>query len=265
MEHRYRPKAVTVAAAALILLLLMLPNLIAIPASLTDRPYLSLPEAALSLDHYRRFLEEPGWRDSFLLSFATAAAATLLALPLGTALSIGARALPARSARLVRGTVMLPIIVPGIVSAIAVFRQWTLLGLYDTVAGVVLVQMLVALPFVVVVTTAGLAGFDMRLIQAARSMGAGTLRIAWCIIVPGIRRSIAVAAVLAFVAAWDESVITLFVTGRHVQILPRAIWDGLQYDIDPIVAVVATLMLAFTATGVALSFIAQARRGSRDR
>ena len=59
--------------------------------------------------------------------------------------------------------------------------------------------------------------------------------------------------------------ITLFVTGRHVQILPRAIWDGLQYDIDPIVAVVATLMLAFTATGVALSFIVQARRGSRGR
>jgi putative spermidine/putrescine transport system permease protein len=257
---RYRPGGVTIAAAALVLLLLMLPNLIAIPASLTDRPYLSLPDAGLSLDHYRRFLEEPGWRDSFLLSFVTAAAATLLAVPLGTALSIGARTLPQRAARLVRGTVMLPIIVPGIVSAIAVYRQWTLFGLYDTVIGVVLVQMLVALPFVVVVTSAGLAGFDGRLVQAARSMGAGTLRIAWRVIVPGIGRSIAVASVLAFVAGWDESVITLFVTGRHVQILPRAIWDGLQYDIDPIVAVVATLMLVFTAAGVALSFLMQRRR-----
>jgi putative spermidine/putrescine transport system permease protein len=79
------------------------------------------------------------------------------------------------------------------------------------------------------------------------------------IILPNIRGSIFAGFVLALVSGWDEAVITLFVTGRAVQVLPRKIWDSLRYDIDPIVAVVATIMLALTFGGV-LIFVLLSKR-----
>jgi putative spermidine/putrescine transport system permease protein len=249
----FQPSRSTIVLAGLVLVLLILPSLIAIPASLTDRSYLSLPDAIPSLHHYYRFFTEPGWRDGFVLSFVTAAAATSLAVPVGTAFAVGAWSAGGLFTRAAQALALLPIVIPGIVSAIAIFRQWTILGLYDTIPGVVLVQAIVATPLVVITVTAALAEFDRRLVRAAQSMGAGAMRTVWRVIVPGVRPGILSGAALAFVAGWDESVITLFVTGGHVRVLPRLMWDGLRYDIDPIVAVVATLMLGFTAVGVVIA------------
>ena len=139
---------------------------------------------------------------------------------------------------------LLPLAVPGIISALALFLMWTRLGLYDTIAGVILVQVIVGMPFVVITTSTALALFDVTHVRASRSLGAGPWRTLFRIVVPNIRGSILAGFVLALVSGWDESVITLFITGRTVQVLPRKIWDSLRYDIDPIVAVVATIMLA---------------------
>lgn len=260
----YRPTGWVLAAAMLVAAFLIVPSLIAVPASFTDRAYLSLPDKALSLQHYERFVADPAWRRSFFLSLTTSLTAALFATVLGTAFSVGTWSLASRWIGLIKGAVMLPLAIPGIVAALAMYLLWTKLGLYDTVAGVILVQITVGLPFVVIVTSAALAMFDSTQVRASRSLGAGPWRTLWRVVLPNIREPIFAGFVLALVSGWDESVITLFVTGRNVQVLPRKIWDSLRYDIDPVVAVVATILLAVTVSGV-LIFMAFSKRPASGR
>ncbi|MBL8583217.1 MAG: ABC transporter permease [Rhizobiaceae bacterium] len=259
----YRPTAWIVGLALVVAAFLIVPSLIAIPASFTDRTYLSLPEHTFSLQHYKRFAADQAWRRSFMLSAGTALTAATIATVLGTAFSIGLWGIAGRWIGLLKGMVLLPLAIPGIVAALAMYLLWTKLGLYDTVTGVILVQVAVGLPFVVIVTSAALAMLDATQVKASRSLGAGPWRTLRRVVLPSIRESILAGFVLALVSGWDESVITLFVTGRNVQVLPRKIWDSLRYDIDPIVAVVATLMLALTLAGVLVFLLFSKRGGGR--
>jgi len=261
----YRPGLLTIVAAILVAVLLIIPSLMAVPASLTDMTYLSLPKHALSLQHYARFLEDPDWLHSFALSLGTSITAAVFATLLGSAFAIGAWTLSGRWALLAQGAVLLPLAIPGIIAALALYLLWTQLGWYDTVTGVIVVQMIVGLPFVVILTSAALRTLDRAQVRASRSLGAGTVRTLIRIVLPNIRQAILAGFVLALVTGWDESVITLFITGRDVQVLPRRIWDSLRYDIDPIVAVVATLLFALTVAGVVCFMLLSSRNRMRAR
>ena len=124
------------------------------------------------------------------------------------------------------------------------------LGLLDTYAGVVLAHTVGGIPPVFVTVSAALAAFDPRLEQAARSMGAGTGMVLRRVLFPAALPGMASGAVFAFIASWDEVVVLLFITSRHVYLLPRAIWDGINENVDPVIAAVATLMILVTVTGL---------------
>lgn len=242
---------------------LIVPIFVVIPVSFTDRNFLSFPQDAWSLRHYRSFVADPRWSSSFLLSLSTALAATAVAVPLGTAFAIGCWRLSGRVTELLRFLILLPIIVPGIVNAIGIYRLWAEWRLVDTVLGVVLVQIVVSIPYVVIVVSSALADFDPRLLQASASLGARNWQTTRWVIMPAIRHGVGAAAVLAFVTAWDETVIMLFVTGLRVYLLPRALWDGVRENVDPVVAVVASLMIALTMLGVMASLLSR-RKHSDD-
>ena len=252
--------------AILVAAFLAIPSVMVIPASLTDMTYLSMPKQALSVQHYVRFIADSAWIRSFGLSLGTALTAAVMATIVGTAFSIGAWKMIARIAAPLRAVMILPIAVPGVVAAVALYLLWTRLGLYDTIPGVILVQAIVGLPFVVITTSTGLIAMDVAQVRASRSLGAGPVRTLFRVVLPGIRGSVFAGFILALVSGWDESVITLFVTGRNVQVLPRKIWDSLRYDIDPIVAVVATIMLVLTTIGVIAYMLVSHRVGAaRER
>ena len=162
---------------------------------------------------------------------------------------------------MLRAAVLLPLAVPSIISALAIYILWTRLGLSTPYRRRPL-QMIVGLPFVVITTSTALALFDLSQVRASRSLGAGPWRTLFRIVLPNIRGSIFAGFVLAAVTGWDEAGRS-FVTGRTVQVLPRKIWDSLRYDIDPIVAVVATFMLAATFAGVVLFLALSNRRAAR--
>lgn len=250
---------VSTIAAFLVVTFLVVPIFIVIPVSFTDRTFLSFPQDAWSWRHYGTFLSDTRWRTSFALSLGTALTATAVAVPLGTAFAIGCWRLAGRTTELLRFLILLPIIVPGIVNAIGIFRLWAEWRLVDSLLGVILVQVVVSVPYTVIVVSSALADFDPKLLQAAANLGARDWQTVRWVVLPAIRQGLGAAAILAFVTAWDETVIMLFITGLRVYLLPRALWDGVQENVDPVVAVVASLMIALTILGVTASVLS--RRG----
>lgn len=255
----------TATLAALILAFLFLPALVVIPVSFTDRSYLSFPAESWSWQHYRQLLDNPIWRNSLLQSIWVSALSTICATLVGTAAAIGAWRLGARLAALVRLLALLPLIVPTIVGALAYYRLYIDVGLLDTYAGVMIAHIIAATPFVFIAVGSALANFDPRLEQAARSMGARPWQVLWRITLPGIRGGIISGAIFAFIVAWDELVVLLFVTTRNVYLLPRAMWDGINENVDPSIAAVATLMIAVTLACLCAERVMAHRREKREQ
>jgi putative spermidine/putrescine transport system permease protein len=250
---------VILAFAWVLLIYLVAPMFVVVPVSLTDERYLSMPQHALSLQHYANIFGDNRWLSSIIKSVLVAAVSTTIATTLGTLAAIGCWRIASRTSELVRALILLPLVVPAIVHALGFYRTWIDLNLLDTYPGVILAHVITSLPYVVITVSASLANFDMRLEQAARNLGASVGQTIRLVIVPNIVPGILSGALFAFVYSWDEIVVLLFITSRRVYLLPRAIWDGINENLDPTIAAIATLMILLTLAGLLTERFMRAR------
>lgn len=243
-----------------VLLFLLLPVFTSIPLSLTPNRYLSLPDGEISFRHYIHLFTDPGWAASFGQSLIVATAATTIAVITGTMCAIGLWRLSSRYVELVRGLLLAPIVVPPVVSALAFYRLWIDLGLYDTYAGLIIAHAILGAPFVVICVATSLSGFDIRLEQAARTLGASPWQATYFIVLPSVRPGMLAGAVFAFISSWDEIVVTSFIARREIFTLPRRMFDGMRDSVDPTIAAAATALVLLTLTGLAIHGIVTTRR-----
>ena len=240
------PSRLTRFGGWLVICFLLLPITVVVPVSLTDRSYLSLPQHGLSLRHYINLATSATWLSSVAQSFFIAVCATSVAMLTGTACAIGCWRLGTRAANWLRAAMLIPLIVPVIVYALGLYRLWAQWGLLDTYLGVIIAHAVTGVPYVIIIVSTGLAGFDLRLEQAARSLGATPMVTLRRVLLPNIKPSLISAAIFSFIHSWDDLVLVLFIAGRQVFTLPRRIWDGINDKLDPTMAAVATVLVVVT-------------------
>jgi putative spermidine/putrescine transport system permease protein len=245
--------------AWMVLAFLILPALVVVPVSLTEHSYISLPSDGLSLRHYENYFTNPQWLDATWQSVVIGLAVAAIATVLGTAFSIGCWFLSDFWSTVARWLLITPILVPPVVQSLGFYRFWVQLGLIDTMSGVILAHTLLALPYVTISVFAALANLDRRIPQAARSLGASVWTTVIAVVVPAARPGIAAGAIFSFIVSFDEIVGVLFITVRRVQTLPKMIWQGIQDNIDPTIAAVATVLTLLT---LAVMIVASWRRRS---
>ena len=246
MEGAVRPTGPTRSLGWVVVCFLVLPITIVFPVSLTDRRYLSLPQDAISIEHYANLFGSRDWLTSIGQSFYIGVFSTVIAVAAGTLCAIGCWRLSSRASEFVRALMLVPIIVPTIVYALGIYRFWVDFRLLDTYTGVIIVHAVTGIPYVVITVSTALAGFDARLEQAARSLGASTWQTLWRVLLPGILPGLVSGAIFAFIHSWDELVVVLFIASRAVFTLPRRIWDGINEHLDPTMAAVAVILVLLT-------------------
>ncbi|MDH5529490.1 MAG: ABC transporter permease [Paracoccaceae bacterium] len=251
-------------AAWILLLFLVLPALIAIPVSLTPKRFLSMPTDTFSLRHFRYLFTSPEWLSSFGQSAIIAIASAGLATALGTFCAIGLWRVSSKAGEAVRAFLLLPLVIPPIISAMAFYRVFVPMGLLDTYAGLILAHTVLAAPLALITVSASLAGFDQRLEQASRNLGASNLTTMRRVILPSIRPGVLAGAVFAFIASWDEIVVTLFISKFNVYTLPRRIWNGIRENTDPTVAAAAVVLIFITLIAFTAMTVASRLRAKSD-
>lgn len=242
-----------------LLVFLVAPALIAIPVSFTANNYLSLPWNGVSLQYYEKLFTSPDWLSSFFQSTVIGLSSALLATCFGTLAAVGIWRISSRWGEILRGFLLLPLVIPPIIAAMAFYRLYVPLGLIDTYLGLILAHSVLAAPLVVITVSASLSGFDRRLEQASRNLGATPLQTLWRVIIPAIKPGIVSGAVFAFIASWDEIVVTLFLSKFSVFTLPRRMWNGIRENTDPTVAAAAVVLLGVTIAAFLIWALAQKR------
>lgn len=225
---------------------LLAPVLIIIPMSFSPGEFLEFPPPSFSLRWYESFFSSPEWTSAALLSLKVALLTVLAAMPLGVAAAYGLHLSENRIAGFIRAALIVPLIIPVIIIAIGVFYLYARLGLVNTVTGLVLAHTVLALPFVVIITTAGLQQFDMNQERVARSLGASRLGAFFSVTAPQIRPSLASAAFFAFITSFDEVVIALFVSRGTSSTLTRKMFTSLRDQVSPTIAAISTMLILLT-------------------
>jgi putative spermidine/putrescine transport system permease protein len=262
----YRPSAVAHVFSTIVIVFLIAPLFAVVPTSFTPSSYLSLPSGEWSLRHYQTLIDNPQWRDSMLLSVSIGIASSLLATLLATSFALGLWLQRPRFSAVLIGYVILPMIVPPVVSAVTLYFLLTSIskvsaGLgYDTWAGVVLAHTVMIAPFAVILILVALSQLDRRIDMAARGMGASLWQRISMVIVPNLRFGIITAFFLCFVLSWEEIGVTLFITSVNAITLPRLVWMGLRDNVDPAVAAVSVLLITATIIILAGVIVVRERR-----
>jgi putative spermidine/putrescine transport system permease protein len=227
-------------------LFLIAPILAVIPLSFNAEPYFSYPMPGLSLQWYRDFFGNPRWTGALTLSVKLAFVVTILSTALGTlaALGLARTQLPFRS--VILGLLLLPMIVPVIIVAVAVFMAFGYFGLIGTFMGLVLAHTALATPFVVITVTSTLTSFDWTLLRAAQSLGATSMFTFRRVILPLILPGVVTGAIFAFVISFDEVVVALFLSSAEQRTLPKQMFSGIREMISPTITAAATVQVMFS-------------------
>lgn len=246
---RWLPWLVT----ALVLVFLAAPLLVVIPAAFNDSTILQFPPKHWSLRWFREYFESASWLGATRTSVEVALVVSLISTVLGLGVAIALERFWFFGRNLVRALIMAPLLVPVVLTAVALYVLFLRLGLNGTFWGLVIGHTVVTFPYAVVVIGAALGEVDRRLEDAAVGLGAIRARAFLEVTLPLIRPGLVVAALFGFLISFDEVVIAIFVTGPATTTLPRRIWDGIRFDLNPTIAAVATLLIGLSAVIMLLS------------
>ncbi|MFB9264768.1 ABC transporter permease subunit [Bradyrhizobium erythrophlei] len=225
---------------------LVSPILIIVPISFSSSRFLDFPPPGLSLQWYEAYFTSDAWVSATFQSLGVGIATALVSLAVGSAAAMA----------LVRGSpgmrrvgyqlLLAPLIVPVIISAVALYFLFAHLQLVNTSLALVLAHSIGAVPLVVLIVAASLQAQNIRLEHAAASLGASRIVTIWRIVLPLIRPALIVAGFFAFLASFDEVVLSLFLSGPDTMTLPVKMWSGIREEITPTIAAVSSLLIAFT-------------------
>jgi putative spermidine/putrescine transport system permease protein len=119
---------------------------------------------------------------------------------------------------------VLPLIIPPITYGIPLATVMYQMHLGGTLPGVILANLIPALPFVILVMTPFIEQVDPTLESAARVFGAGTLKIFWYVLAPLLLPGMLAAALLVLVRTIAMFELTFLTAGADSQTLVVALY-----------------------------------------
>lgn len=251
------PNGALWAFCLIVLAFLVLPILIIVPMSLTGRDYLEFPPSSLSLRWYGAFFSDPDWIGPALFSLKIAALSALASTVIGTMAALALVRANLLRRTFVTALVAAPMVVPAVVTAVAFYMLLSRLHLLGSLLGFVLADTVLTLPFVVFPVAATLQRIDPRLEWTALSLGASRFDALRLVTLPLARSGILVGAAFAFITAFDEATVSVFISSFEGKTLPKKMFEGIDWELSPVIAAVASLLTALSLLVVLVAGLAR--------
>jgi spermidine/putrescine transport system permease protein len=237
---------------ALVLLFLFSPLVVIVVFSVNDSAISNLPMKGFTTKWYAQLLTDEPLQQALLNTLKVAFVAVILGPTLGTLAAVGINRYTVRLRSALNSLVMLPIMIPRLILGIALLNCYTFFNIDLSLVTVIFGHVVITMPFVIMIVTARLLGFDKHLEEAALDLGASRWIVFKEITLPLLKPAIIGGALISFTLSFDDVVVALFTTGTE-NTLPMYIWAMLSFGISPKLNALATITLlvsmavAFTA------------------
>lgn len=241
-------------------LFLVAPLIVVVPLSFSPDASFAFPPRSLSFRYYAEFFVNDEWYAAFLNSLIVATATSLLTLALTVPAAVGFIRYRFRGAGVLNLALIAPLVTPHIMTALADYNILGRTGLLGTHVGLILAHTCLTTPLAFLTLCAALKGFDLNLERAAMSMSCGPLRTFCLITYPILRPGVLSSGLFAFVYSFEEPVVALFISGRDARTLPKKMFESIQLDADPTIAVVSTMLVTLAAASFLIPALVRSYR-----
>ncbi len=240
------------AAGSAVFLFIYGPLLVVVLYAFHDASIVAWPFQPFTLRWFGALAHDRAMLDAALASLKLAVLATLLALGVGVpgAFVLDRLEFPGKAA--FERLVLLPLILPGVITGVALLTFFTFIGLslssgFPWIPGwpVVLGHGAALTSIVVTQVYARLRRFDRVLEEASQDLYAGPLDTFRYVTLPVIRPAVLGSALLVFTLSLDEIAVTFFLVGRQ-NTVPLHIWGLLRRGVTPEVNAAATVIFALS-------------------
>lgn len=232
--------------ALLVSLFLMLPLVVVVMFSFSERSYFTFPPTSFSFRWYHAAWDSGLFLTPAIRSLALAAVSTALAAGLAVPAALSMRRLPAGR---LRGALefffLSPLIVPALIIGIALLYAFNRAQILDTFAGLVASHTLIVFPFMFRAVLTSALGLRQSLIDASEVLGASRAMTFRRVVLPALVPGLVAGAIFAAIVSLDQFTVSLFVTQSEQVVLPVALYKYLFDVNDPVAAAVSTVLVVF--------------------
>jgi spermidine/putrescine transport system permease protein len=246
------------AYAALVFGFIYLPIVVLVLYSFNRDGVGGFPPRHFTLDWYRQLFSDTAIWDSVVNSVLVAAASVALSLTLGllAALALDRANFPGKA--LFRRLVLLPLILPGIITGLSLLMFAVFAGMQLSLLTVFLGHGTALISVATTELFAGLQKLDRAQEEASLDLGATPWQTFWRVTLPNLKLSLIAAGLLIFTLSMDEIAVTFFLIGRD-NTLPLEIWGRLRRGITPEINAISTLIFAVSVALIVIWYRLRAR------
>jgi len=245
-----------------LIVFLYLPIVFMIVFSFDESATPGLPITGFTLRWYEAMLDNRVLLRALSNSITVAVIVSILATIIGTMAAFVLVRGRIRFPNATRIAFTLPIMVPGVLIGVSLLIYFArVMDLPLSLGTVIAGQLVVTVPFVVLIVASRLQSFDRFLEWAAADLGASPRQAIRHVVLPLIAPAILAGALISVTLSIDEFVITWFTVGAQPT-LPTFIYTRVKFGVTPEVNAVATVMLVVTlgTLGLAALALGRARR-----
>jgi putative spermidine/putrescine transport system permease protein len=248
--RRRRPSRTTFFVSLITALLLLwtgVPLLMAVLWSLVDpdNPW-SHPDflpPSLSLAQWDYVFAYSSIERAVVTSFSIAPLATLLAFVIGVPTAYALGRFEFRGKEALKVLILLPIVMPGMVIALFLSRVFSMFGLSQSFAGLVIGHTLLGLPFMLRILATAFESIPQDVIDAARNLGAGRLALLRHVLVPMVLPGLFAGAIFTFITSLEEFNLTFVIGTPSFETIPTVLFGYLGYHFVRTNAAVVSIIL----------------------
>ncbi|AKO51232.1 spermidine/putrescine ABC transporter permease [Marinobacter psychrophilus] len=237
---------------ALIYLLLYIPIAVLVVFSFNDSRT-GYSWGGLSLRWYESLFSNYAMMKALGNSLFLALTAATVSTLIGALTALALHRYRFRGKKALKGMLFVVMMSPEIVLAISLLGLFLLAGIQLGYVSLLLAHVTFCLPFVVITVMARLSGFDERLPEAARDLGASDFTMTRTVLIPAIMPALMAGWLLGFTLSMDDVVVSTFVSGPSYEILPLRIYSMVRVGLKPEVNALGTLLLVFSLVMLLLS------------
>ena len=231
---------------------LYIPIIILVTNSFNEDRY-GLSWKGFSWNWYERLFNNDTLIQAAFHSVTIAFFAATLATIVGGLTAIALYRYRFRGKQAVSGMLFIVMMSPDIVMAVSLLALFMVVGISLGFWSLLLAHVTFCLPYVTVTIFSRLNGFDARMLEAAKDLGASEVTILRKIILPLAFPAVVSGWLLSFTISLDDVVVSSFVSGVSYEILPLRIFSLVKTGVTPEVNALATIMIVLSLGLVILS------------
>lgn len=215
---------------------------------------------SFSLTWYQTLWNDVAMKESMTASVEIAFATMLVSTAIGTLLAFGLVRARSRLNRPSDVLMLLNLVSPEIVTAIALLLIFSQLGLTLSIQTIIIGHITWAIAYVTIIVRGRLVTFNNEVEEAALDLGATYTQAIRLVTLPLLWPAIIASAMLVFVMSFDDFVTSYFVSGTDVPPLPVRIYTMIHFGVTPEINAIGTIMMFITIATVLLALTIYVRQ-----